>query len=175
MKLKSIAKVFGLALGLAASASAWAIPVSTVGAYDEIVDRDTLDNSGEATELDWANRLVGGLTLIDKIDTNASDWTLVEGTTSVYALFLNGYTPDYFLVKTGKNKASLFRNFFYENYAELGYAVIDLVEAGIDNIGKVSHVTLFKGEGTVTVSEPASLALLGIALTGLAAARRRRQ
>jgi len=186
MNLKSFAKVCGLAVGLAASTSVWAIPAATVGDVDNFIASTLLPNSDPVTQENWADlQGVGDLTFITRIGIGEPDedsglegtWELVDGTDDVYALFLEGYTPEYFLVKTGKNNnyPGDFRDFLYENIDSLGYAVIDLSEAGIDNIGKISHVTLFKGEGTVTVSEPASLALLGIALAGLGASRRRRQ
>src|SRR5690554_3664299 len=123
MNLKSFAKVCGLAAGLAVSTSVWAIPADTVGSVDDFINSTHLPNANPVTQENWADMQgVGDLTYVARITMGAPNgenglggvWELVDGTDDIYALFLEGYTPDYFLIKTGKNKGTEDREFLYE-------------------------------------------------------------
>jgi len=146
-----------------------------VGGLDRHVASASLGNSGDDTELDWVQGVLGSeYTLEEKYDMGETvgnmvmDWknTTQAGT---YALNLLG-SPAYFFIKTGAKQNEV-DHFLFENLESLSWAVINLPDLEIKNIGKLSHVGEVGGGGappSEQVPEPGTVLLLGCGLLGLA-------
>jgi len=146
-----------------------------VGGLDKLVASISLGNSGDDTELDWVQGVLGsGYTLEEKYDMGETvgnmlmDWKITnqEGT---YALNLLG-SPAYFFIKTGA-KPNEVDHFLFENLDSLSWAVIHLPDLEIKNIGKLSHVGEVVGGGappSEQIPEPGTILLLGGGLLSLA-------
>jgi len=179
-KAKRLAKTIGL-VGLLMSSAAWSIPVSTVGATDQLIAQTNLGNAGDSTELGWVasvlNMSVDGLIYEEKTNVGASDWAAVDGNPGVWAFELSGPT-DWFLIKTGNiGGGQTNSDFLFANIGSLDYAVVRLADMGITqitNVGKISHVGEFDGTRT-SVPEPATLSLFGLGVLGMGLATRRRR
>jgi hypothetical protein len=180
MNAKSITTTIGL-IGFLMSSAAWSIPVSTVGATDQLIAQTNLGNSGDATELGWVasvlNMNIDGLVYEEKTSVGAVDWAAVDGNPGVWAFELSGPT-DWFLIKTGNiGGGQTNRDFLFANIGSLDYAVVALADMGITqitNVGKISHVGEFNGTQT-SVPEPATLSLFGLGVLGMGLAARRRR
>lgn len=159
------------------AAQAHALTMSDVGSVDNLKNYTTLSDSGDKTELDWVNSILGtSFTNMVKHDTeDEAGWQEVTGETGVYAIDFQSESPPYFFIKVsaGRNDPQ-YTHLLYENLDSLKWGVIDLgVGEGIiiKNIGKLSHI----GElGNVAVPEPATLILLGLGLLGIAGFRRKK-
>lgn len=183
-----------LLMSLAFASTGWSLTITSglylgtdVGAQDTLIGQDHLDNSGEATELAWAQSLViGTVTLDKKYDSLESKWMLTDAA-NVYALNLVG-SPAYFLIKTGKagNTGSQSKTdkpkdksidyFLFKNEGLLDWAVIDFGVNGVAiyEAKEISHVDEF-GTVTTPVPEPGTFVLLGAGLFGLAIYGKRRR
>lgn len=190
------------------SASASALLLEDVGVEDSLVAWDDLSNSGSAAEAEFFSSVlgttVGSWQLADSGDLGGDTtyWSEIndgDGSTDLWGFYLNGLSPDWFMIKTGKNTGlddsidgignlDVYSHFIYENNAELGYAVIDLfdynkpirtgrhrtgrngtVSIGDIDIFRLSHLTV----PHENVPEPGIMGLLGIGLLGMVVARRR--
>ena len=159
------------------AAHAHALTMNEVGSVDNLKNYTKLSNSGDTTELDWVNSILGtSFTSMVKYDTeDGAGWQEVTGATGVYAIDFQSESPAYFFIKVGVGRNDPpYTHFLYENLESLNWGVIDLsVADGITilEIAKLSHI----GElGNVAVPEPATLILLGLGLLGIAGFRRKK-
>ncbi len=168
------------------STGALAVPITEVGTYDELRASTTLNKSGDSAEKNWMEQIVGEVNDFTKLDSaSGSSWEAVTDTggstiLGAYAFFFGtDFTPDYFLVKVGDGKGTgtTDSHFLYENKNSDNWAFLKLSDFGdgvkLENVDVISHVA--SANGTVTVPEPGTLALLGLGLAGIGLSRRRRE
>lgn len=148
---------------------------TNVGLEDMLITTAYLPGSSSPeSERLWVEGLLGGtITYLAKQETLS--YVLVDqpGTIGAFAL-LN--SADYFVVKDGSIKKTdpdkKTQHALFENKANFDWGVVDfeaIFGSEWDKL-EISHVTEFNGK--VTVSEPGTIALFLIALTGLGLARR---
>lgn len=172
-------KILGMLATLAAccvSSAAWSVPISTVVSMDNLIASANLGNSGDDTVANWVSTQLG--TTVEFGEKTECDsgcgWQSVTGTgaNDVYAFELTSSTG-WFLIKTGNGSSTGDRHFLFENVGSLDFAVFSLSQLGFSDrvtITKVSHVSEF---GSTPVPEPATVALLGLGILGLALGRKR--
>ncbi len=151
---------------------AWPGDRSSAAALSEVGSVDTFLGSGPqqgnpTNEINFMEGLTGlDLQFLKKDDFNP--FTQVDGAATGVLSAPIPVETTHFLVKTGKTTGdgvNDFRSFVYANVGSKAFAVIDIGAVGIDEIGKISHLTL-------ATPIPGAALLLGSALVGLGAVRR---
>jgi len=173
---KNFLRLLGLAMTCVSSA-AWSIPLSTVESIDRLIASANLNNGGDTYVANWVSDQLGTSVVFgDKTECDAGcGWQSVTGTaaTDLYAFDLTT-SANWFLVKTGNGSSTGDRYFLFENIGSLDYGVFSLSQLGFSSnvtITKVSHVSEY---GSTPVPEPATVALLGLGVLGLALGRKRK-
>jgi hypothetical protein len=176
MNHRFVIRLLGACLVAGFASSAWALPIGTVGAIDQLLASEALPNSGAATEAAWASGILGFDVQFDSKIDGSNPWTSVSGLAGVYAIDFGSDDPAYYLVKTGAGSSTGDTHFLFRNLDNLRYGVVDLGDLGFSDlmVGKISHTTRFDGGGTTSVPEPQMLALFGAGMLGIAMLWRRR-
>lgn len=165
----------GLALQATTSFAAYVADVK--------IGEANLGNSGDATELAALKAVTGIDSLVQdfKIDFSMGDAFQNPGAPGQWVLDIAPDTPGYFILKFGIGGTSATADtFFFQNIGELTKLVwsnadVQFLSGSGDcrncNISRLSHYSGING-GSV-VPEPATTAILGLGLLGVAMSRRR--
>lgn len=157
------------------SSFAQAIPISSVGAVDQLQGQTEVMNNSDATEISWAQSILGDNTITQdyKYGSSAGDWQSVDGETDQFAIQFQG-TPDYYLLKFGVGNYNIDTHYLMLNVNKLNYAVIDFSDMGLPNannfgIGRVSHISEYDSNILTpqAVPTPNTILLLMFALMTL--------
>ncbi len=175
--MKNLLISFALLLSLAAAPQSWAVVLTSgegyagtwVGNVDTIVAQDNSLTSSTAYEEQLYVESVLGSSVYYTGRTQPVDWYYTDTANTIAFSLWTG--PGYYVVKND-NVWILMENLISDFWGvlDLGGFMTDLAGGGSISI---SHVTEFNGH--YEVSEPGSLALLGIGLLGFALVIRRRQ
>jgi len=182
----STALIFSISLIVSSHTNATLL--TDVGGVDEFIASTTLKNSGDSTELNWAQETLRkelkdqSITLtLDTKDESGTGWTLIDDLLEkdIYSTKFD-INPSYFLLKFGTGGTDIASHLLFKNVGDLSFGVIDFSAAGIVlsdyknfSIGRLSHVDEFNAnptptQGTTPIPEPMTISLFALALLGFA-------
>lgn len=172
-----------MALALAVfSVNVAAIPIDTVGDYDEVYDSVNqgtveLPDSSSTHEEAWIESVLGRDIVYSQNDGTSGGlyWEQVTGVGAVagdYAFYLGAGEAGYYLIKIGggAGAGAEYTHYLFENNDSMQWAFLNLRVFGPDvsltNIDIISH--------TGIVPEPGIVGLLAIGVLGIVIARRKK-
>lgn len=141
----------------------------SIGSVDTFIGKASLPNSGEGTELNWANSLLmETVTFGTKIEQDNFSWSNMN---DLSFLSVSG-SPAYYLLKFGNGSLQADSHYLFKNEVSLDHIVIDSSDSFFNDLnaneGRLSHITTFNGGVTTTsIPEPMTLAILMMALLGI--------
>lgn len=176
VKLLAMFSIFSM-FTFTTSASAYSVGSFDVGGVDTLRASTHLANSGDQTEINWVNSILGtSYTKDSLIKYDAPEgfpFMATNEAPNIFAAELNG-TPEFYFIKTGN--VGINNHFLFTNEASINWAVLNLDTSfgegyEINGIGKISVL----GElGVAPVPEPCTMTLLGVGMLGFAFFGKRR-